>query len=138
MVNFRHTDNVSSRGWEAKSAKGRTFSIPPESIGEVRRANFKHTRRHKQAAINDPWWWFNTLTGSTQNSNSYVSAIFARLMRLASKLGVQVPRSISGQTAFYPGAGFTKRRLPFRNPPLRWYAHENPALTGRGWCGRRF
>src|SRR5713226_5476150 len=41
MVNFRHTDNVPSRGGEAKSAKGRTFSIPPESVGEVRGANFQ-------------------------------------------------------------------------------------------------
>src|SRR5712691_9696579 len=37
MVNFRHTDNV-------PSAKGRTFSIPPESIGEMRGANFKDTK----------------------------------------------------------------------------------------------
>src|SRR5713101_2588616 len=110
MVNFRHTDNVSSRGWEAKSAKGRTFSIPPESIGEVRRANFKHTRRHKEAAINDPWWWFNTLTGSTQN--------FKRLRNLYAfdEVGVEIEASRSldpfPARLLYPGAGFTKRRLP--------------------------
>ena len=49
MVNFRHTDNVSSRGWEAKSAKGRAYSIPPESVGAVRGRTTK-TRRNKKSA----------------------------------------------------------------------------------------
>src|SRR5437879_121053 len=100
MVNFRHTDNVPSRGWEAKSAKGRTFSIPPESIGEVRGANFKDTKTQKKPP--------SVILGGVQ---------------------IQVPRSISGQTAFYPGAGFTKRRLPLASASV--LARSDPPLLSK-------
>src|SRR5437879_1199233 len=68
--------------------------------------------------------WFKTLTTSTRNSNSLVSAIRTRLMRFASN-----PRCAGPSThrrprlPTWPGEGFTRRALPFSSVIARSEEH---------------
>src|SRR6266850_4306600 len=86
--------------------------------------------------------WFNTLTASTRNSNSFVSVIFTRLMRLASKLKRAGPSiHFRPRLPFCPGAGFTRRTLPCASViallvklPLSPLADVTPATAGSVIC----
>jgi hypothetical protein len=64
MVNLRHTDNVSSRGWYAKSAKGRTFSIPPKPVVVSGGGVVTEEAMHYLFILNDPPYGYVTYAGS--------------------------------------------------------------------------